>query len=177
MAFGISGEVQTETGHAASVAKGKVEVNRKEMLMKNHVRTLAAALATLFFVTVGAPWLNAQITNEMRAQIDHSFVIGDTTLPPGEYTFRMLQESDLAVMNVTSEDHKISEDFIVRETIDDHTPSHSELVFRKYGNTEFLSKAFEAGSTIGVEVTETSRQEARLVKQHQHATEHTEAQK
>ena len=109
--------------------------------------------------------------------VDHSFIIGNTTLLPGEYTFRMMQDSDLAVMTATSENDKTSVDFIVRETTADHTPSHSELVFRKYGNTEFLSKIFEGGSKSGGEVTETSRQEARLAKRMQHAMEHTEEQK
>jgi hypothetical protein len=80
-------------------------------------------------------------------------------------------------MTVTSESDKASVDFIVRETTLDHTPSHSELVFRQYGSTEFLSKIFEGGSKSGGEVTETSRQESRLAKRMQHATEHTEEQK
>jgi len=146
--------------------------------MKSHLRMLPPVLLiSLLFVTAGAALLNAQIADPIRAHVDHSFIIGNTTLPPGEYTFRMMQDSDLAVMNATSENDKTSVDFIVRETTADHTPSHSELVFRKYGNTEFLSKLFEGGSKSGAEVTETSRQEARLAKQMQHATEHTEEQK
>ncbi|MFZ2002778.1 MAG: hypothetical protein WA239_24380 [Candidatus Sulfotelmatobacter sp.] len=146
--------------------------------MKSHLRMLPPVLLiSLLFVTAGAALLNAQIADPIRAHVDHSFIIGNTTLPPGEYTFRMMQDSDLAVMTATSENDKTSVDFIVRETTADHTPSHSELVFRKYGNTEFLSKLFEGGSKSGAEVTETSRQEARLAKQMQHATEHTEEQK
>ena len=145
--------------------------------MKNHLRTLTPVLVSLLFVSAGAPWLNAQIAGAIRAHVDHSFIIGNTTLPPGEYTFRMMPDSDLAVMTATSENDKTTVEFIVRETIDDHTPSHSELVFRKYGNTEFLSKLFEGGSKTGAEVWETSRQEARFVKHTQRATEHSEAQK
>ena len=138
--------------------------------MKSQVNMLAPILVSLLFVTVGAPRLNAQITNEIRARVNHSFIIGNTTLPPGEYTFRMMQDSELSVMTAASENDKTTVEFIVREAIDDHRPGHSEVVFRKYGNTEFLSKMFEGGSKIGVEVTETNRQEARLVKHGQHAT-------
>ena len=145
--------------------------------MKSRLGILVPVLISLFFATAGASRLNAQIINEIRAHIDHSFIIGDTTLPPGDYAFRMIQDSDLSAMNVTSENDKIGEEFIVRDTVGDHTPTHTEIVFRKYGNTEFLSKIFEAGSKSGVEVTETSRQEARFVKQHQRAMEHTEVQK
>jgi hypothetical protein len=145
--------------------------------MKNHLKTLASVLVSLLFVSAGAPWLNAQIMNPIRAHVEHSFIIGNTTLPPGEYTFRMMQDSELSVMTATSENDKTTVEFIVRETTADHTPTHSELAFRKYGNTEFLSKIFEGGSKSGAEVTETSRQEARLAKQMQHATEHSEEQK
>ncbi|HEV3513626.1 MAG TPA: hypothetical protein VGS05_18090 [Candidatus Sulfotelmatobacter sp.] len=145
--------------------------------MKHYLRLLAPVLVSVLFVSAGIPWLNAQIIEAIRAHVDHSFIIGDTTLPPGDYTFRMAQDSDLAVMTATSENDKTNVGFVVRETIADHTPTHSELAFRKYGNTEFLSKIFERGSKSGVEVTETSRQEARLAKQMQHATEHTEEQK
>ena len=111
--------------------------------MKSHVRTLAPVLASLFFVTAGAPRLHAQIVNDIRARVDHNFVVGNTTLPPGEYTFRMRQsDPDLTVMTATGENDKTCVEFIVRETIDDHTPRHSKLVFRKYEKSEFLSKVF-----------------------------------
>ncbi len=145
--------------------------------MKSHLRTLAPVLVSLFLITAGAAWLNAQITNAIRAHIDHSFVIGNTTLPPGDYTFRVRQDSDLSVMTASSEDNKTVVDFIVGETIDDHTPNHSVLVFRRFGNTEFLNKVYEAGSKVGVQVRETSRQEARFVSQGQQAMEHSEEQK
>lgn len=145
--------------------------------MKSHLRTLAAVLIGLYFVTAGAPWANAQITNEIRAHLNHSFVIGNTTLPPGDYTFRMLPDSDLSEMTASSADGKTSVEFLVRDTVADHTPSHSELTFRKYANTEFLNRIFEAGSKTGAEVMETGRQEARFVKKRQHAMEHTEVQK
>jgi hypothetical protein len=145
--------------------------------MKSHLRVLTPILVSFFFVTAGAPWLNAQITNAIQAHVDHSFMIGDKTLPPGEYTFRMMEGSDLSVMTVSSKNGKPLADFHVQEAIDDHQPNHSELLFRKYGNTEFLSKVFEGGSKTGAGLTETSKQEERLAKQGQHAMEHTEEQK
>lgn len=145
--------------------------------MKSCLRMLATTFVTLFFVIAGAPWLHAQITNQIRAHIDHSFVVGNATLPPGDYIFRMMQDSELSIMTASSANDKIRVEFLVRDTTDDHTPRHSELTFRKYGNTEFLNRIFEMGSKDGAEVTETSRQEARFVKQRKHAIEHTEEQK
>ena len=104
-------------------------------------------------------------------------MIGDKTLPPGEYTFRMTTDPDQSLMIVSNQNGTNVAEFLVRQTIDDHRPSHSELVFHKYGNAEFLSKVFQAGSKNGLAVTETCKQEARLMSQGQHAFEHSEEQK
>ena len=80
-------------------------------------------------------------------------------------------------MTVSNENGKAVADFNVREAIADHRPGHSEIVFRKSGDTEFLSKLFEGGSKSGVAVTESSKQEQRFINQGQHAMEHAEEQK
>ncbi|MGP0075526.1 MAG: hypothetical protein ACLPWF_26725 [Bryobacteraceae bacterium] len=144
--------------------------------MKKHARALAPALVGFFFLAA-APWLNAQITDPIQAHVNHSFVIGDKTLPPGDYTFRMEMNSNLSVMTVTNGDGEAMGVFPVRQAIDDHTPNHSWLVFRKYGDAEFLSKIFEAGTDAGAAVSETSKQEERFVSQGQRAVEHSEVTK
>jgi hypothetical protein len=144
--------------------------------MKNQLTTLATILVSLLFATAGAPCVNAQIAKAINAHIDHTFVIGNTTLPPGDYTFRMMHGSDLQLMTANSSNDKTSVEFMVREAIDDHSPNHSVLLFRKYGNTEFLSKIFEDGTKTGVAVAETSRKEDRLMKQGQQGAEHAEEQ-
>ena len=145
--------------------------------MTSRISTLLPAAVGILFLTAGASGLNAQITNAIQAHVDHNFIIGDTTLPPGDYTFRMMQNSDLTVMTATNADDKTSVEFIVREAMVDHNPGHSELVFRKYGNTDFLSKIFEKGSKVGVEVAEADREEARVAKHGLHGMEHTEEEK
>ena len=144
--------------------------------MKNFIKTLASILTGVFFTTTGTISLNAQIANPLQAHINHSFVIGDKTLTPGDYTFRMERNSDLNVMRVENQRGENVAQFEVRDTIADHRPQHSELVFRKYGNTEFLSKLFEGGSRTGSELTETSKEEARMVSQGQHGVLHSEEQ-
>jgi len=143
--------------------------------MKAHSRTWSV-LFSFSALILAVPLLNAQITNDIRAHINHSFMIDNTTLPPGQYTFRIMQNSDLQVMTAIGDDNKTSVTFVVREVRDDHTPAHSEVTFRKFGNEEFLNKIFEAGSKMGVAVTETGREEKHLVAEGQHATEHTEEQ-
>lgn len=122
----------------------------------------------------GAASLQAQITNPIMAHVDHSFMVGDKTLPPGDYTFRIEHNTDLGVMSVQNSKGDTLAQFNVRQSQNSHRPKHSELVFKKYGNTEFLSKVYESGTRNGVAVTETSKEEARLMKDGQHGMEHTE---
>lgn len=145
--------------------------------MNCHVKKALPVLLGLLFVIPAANRLNAQITNDIRAHINHPFVIGDTTLPPGEYTFRVMQGQQNSVMTVTSENDKTIVNFNIRDTQDAHTPLHTEIVFRKYGNTEFLSKIFEGGSKLGAEVTETGKEESKFISQNMHPIEHREEQK
>jgi hypothetical protein len=132
--------------------------------------------ATALLGAAGAQWANAQITNPIQAHVNHSFMIGDKTLPPGDYTFRIEGNSDEGIMIAQNKNGDNVAQFNVRQSIDNHRPKHSELVFQKFGNTEFLSKVYEGGSKNGVALTETSKEESRLVSAGQHGIEHTEAQ-
>ena len=61
--------------------------------------------------------LNAQIVNQIDADITHSFIVATKTLPAGHYVFQMNQGSGLGVMTVSSADGKNSDQFMVRESI------------------------------------------------------------
>lgn len=128
------------------------------------------------FILVGCTNANAQIDHPITANITHKFVIGNTTLPAGKYMFRMEGNTDLMVMEATNQSNDTSVQFMVRQSTDEHRPSHTELVFRKYGNDEFLSKMYLSGSRAGAAVAEPSRLEERLKKEGQKAAEHTEEQ-
>jgi hypothetical protein len=137
------------------------------------MKYLKTSAATLFSTLFLAATAHAQITNDIKAHIDHSFVVGKTTLPPGDYTFHMVQSTNLSAMRVSNDaDHKTIE-FGVSQAIDKKIPAHSHLVFRKYGDTEFLYKIFERGQDTGAQVKESSKEEARMAKTMQ-PVEHSE---
>src|SRR5690242_18604116 len=104
----------------------------------------------LFAPFLAADLSNAQIVNQVDVDMSHSFMITSKTLPPGKYSFRMGQGSDLQMMTVSNADGKALDQFMVRESIAPTTPTHTELVFNRYGNKEFLRKIFEAGNKTGV---------------------------
>lgn len=141
------------------------------------MRSIAAfrlSILALSLVVLFVPLAGAQITRAITANIGHSFIIGNTTLPAGKYVFRMLGTQSLTSMIVSSANDATSVEFLVREATDSHVPSHSELIFRRYGNKEFLARIFQVGTKDGVAVEEPSHEEARLKKQGQNAVEHTE---
>jgi hypothetical protein len=144
--------------------------------MKRYIETMALVAIMLLFVTEGAPGLRAQIINPIRAQINHSFVVANEVLPPGQYTFRIEHDTNQGVMTVQNDRGAYVGQFRVRQSIDNRTPRHSELVFNRYGNLEFLTKIYESGNPNGVAVLETSKEEARLMQGGQHGIEHTEGQ-
>jgi hypothetical protein len=133
-----------------------------------------AALALLTVCT--AQFSSAQITDGIRVTMSHPFIVGNTTLPPGQYDFRMLSNSDLSAMTVTSADGNAATEFLVRESQANHVPQHTELVFNRYGKEEYLRRIYEKGNQIGVALEEPSRKELRLQKAGQHPVEHTESQ-
>jgi hypothetical protein len=158
-----------------------VDVNRlarstwEETSMRIACKTVLK-VGLVLFTPFLAVHLNAQITNQINADMTHSFMITSKTLPPGKYVFQMSQGSDLQTMTVSTADGKASDQFMVRQSIAPTTPAHTELVFRRYGDKEFLTKIYEAGNKNGVAVAETSKEEKQLQKQGQKPVEHTETQ-
>ena len=144
--------------------------------MKSFLSTIAPVMMAALCETAGVPSLGAQITNQIRAHVNHSFMVGDKTIAPGEYTFRMEGNTDQGVMIVQNAKGDNVAEFSVRQSVDNRTPKHSELIFEKYGNTEFLTKIYEGGNQNGVAVAENSKEEVRLMKGGQHGNEHTEEQ-
>lgn len=123
---------------------------------------------------LAADFLNAQVIDQIDANIPHSFKILNKTLPAGQYTFRMDQGSDGGVMVISSADGKNLDQFMVRDSIAPTTPAHTELVFDRYGNKEFLRRIYETGNKNGITVSETSQEEQQLNEQGQKPVEHTE---
>jgi hypothetical protein len=107
---------------------------------------------------------HAQIVGDLQANIPFQFHVGNTKLPAGEYTIRMLPDSDLTLMEISSADGSASTLFQVEETEAHTTPSKSELIFNKYGDQYFLAQLFDQGEPSGSQLPE-SRYEKRVSQQ------------
>lgn len=104
---------------------------------------------------------NAQIESDatIKANIPHSFVVNNTTLPPGTYTVKVADDyGNLNVLEIRSANGKMNVLFdtepinLARET------RQSELVFDKIGDNYFLSRVFLKGDESGNQVIKSRRQ-------------------
>lgn len=138
------------------------------------MKKLLGLAPAIVLAAAGGLTLQAQITDAIHAHVNHSFVAGEQTLPPGTYTFRIEGNTDMSVMRIQNRSGDNVAQITVRQSTDSRTPRHTELIFKKYGNTEFLSKVYEGGSKDGVAVSEMSKQEARLMQNGQRGIEHAE---
>jgi hypothetical protein len=96
----------------------------------------------------------AQIVGNLEVDIPFQFHAGNAKLPPGKYTIRMLENTDLTVMEIISVDNSTSALFEVGRSQASSAPAKSELIFNKYGNRYFLAKVFDEGNPTGSQVLE-----------------------
>ena len=120
-------------------------------------RHLLSFFITLVFALMLYPdKVHAQIIGNLEFSIPFQFHAGNAKLPPGNYIIRMLDNSDLTVMEISSADGSISALFDVQDAEANSTPAKTELIFNKYGNRYFLAKVFVEGNANGSEVSKSS---------------------
>ncbi|MGB8985816.1 MAG: hypothetical protein WCC37_04210 [Candidatus Sulfotelmatobacter sp.] len=117
-------------------------------------RTTRYQLLLLFIASVVALTMypiksQAQIVGSLEADIPFQFHVGNTKLPPGKYTIRMLDDSELKIMEISSADESVSALFEVRSAQAKSTPGKSELIFDKYGHRYFLERLFDESDPNG----------------------------
>jgi hypothetical protein len=128
-------------------------------------------IALVFALTIHPGAAHAQIVGDLEANIPFQFHAGNVKLPAGKYRIRMLDNSDLTLMEISSVDGSTSALFQVRETEASSQPAKSELIFNKYGDRYFLADLFDEGNPSGSQVVE-SRYEQRISEQGATAQEH-----
>jgi hypothetical protein len=109
-------------------------------------------IALVFALTVYPSKALAQITGDLEVNIPFQFHVGNAKLPAGQYRIHVLDNSDLTVMEISSNDGSTSALFEVQDAEANATPAKSELIFNKYGDRYFLSKVFDEGNPSGSQV-------------------------
>lgn len=129
---------------------------------------LAVAALGLGLAAFSVP-AQAQITTNLKFTINHPWVIMNKTMPAGTYSFRMSEGTQQQQMTATNTQTRDKAVFLVEQDTKP-VPHHSQLVFDRVGNREFLSRIYQSGARYGVAIAP-SKEEARLEKQGQTPTE------
>jgi hypothetical protein len=103
----------------------------------------------------------AQSAAVMQLDIPFEFRAGGAPLPAGHYEVRPLRASN--VLSIRCYECKAGAMLIANGVQASHAPEKGSLVFRRYGNTYFLSKVWTAGNPQGRELPESkAEQELKL---------------
>ncbi|HXQ73905.1 MAG TPA: hypothetical protein VN844_25610 [Pyrinomonadaceae bacterium] len=104
---------------------------------------------------------NAQIDSDatIKVNIPHSFVVNNTTLPPGSYTIKVADDySNLNVLEIRSANGKMNVLFDTEPLNLEREKRQSEVVFDKIGDSYFLAQVFLKGDESGNQVLKSKRQ-------------------
>ncbi len=126
----------------------------------NQIITKARQMSWVFIAFVFALMIypsraHAQVIGTLDVNIPFQFQAGETVLPPGNYIIRMMDNTELAIMQITSKDNpSTSALFRVHEKDLTSAPTQNEVLFNKYGDHYFLAQVFDEGDPSGSEVVE-----------------------
>src|SRR4029434_4962771 len=128
--------------HANSI-EGRTAM--KKQALKNV--TMLSLLLLMTSVSVAAQSERSRITN-----IPFSFVVGEKTLPAGEYIVEPNRRDSHNVWLVQSRDGHVSALFYTMPVRARDTQEKTKFVFHKYGDQYFLSQIWKAGDNSGREL-------------------------
>jgi hypothetical protein len=132
-----------------------------ENKMERTMKTLLLACVTTMVLAASAAPARAQVIDELDANIPFEFTVRNTTLPAGNYVIKRSGLPAGQVMEIRTADDRKAVFFMTISAQLPNEPRKSELLFDRVGDRYFLSKIFEVGSRLGVELPR-SHQERRL---------------
>jgi hypothetical protein len=123
--------------------------------MKREIlKSIALLMLTLALAAVTA---QAQSANQMKADIPFRFVIGNQTLPAGEYTIRYVnQDSGKTALLFKSRDGRTSRIVNMMTTQRSEPAEMTSIVFNQYGESYFLSEVWTSASSYGLALPKSS---------------------
>lgn len=116
---------------------------KREMLKSFAVVMLALSLVTLT--------AQAQSADQLKANIPFSFIIGNQTLPAGQYSVRYVnQNSGKSALLFKSVDGQTSRIVNMNTAQASRAEMKASLVFNQYGDSYFLSEVWTGSDQYGL---------------------------
>lgn len=123
------------------------------------LKSFTMLMLTLALAAVTA---QAQSANQMKANIPFRFIIGNQTLPAGEYTVRYVnQDSGKNALLFKSMDGRTSRIVQMNTTQNGEAQKNASLMFNQYGDSYFLSEVWTGTDQYGLSLPK-SRAERQL---------------
>lgn len=112
------------------------------------MKTRAMLMLSLMAVAVMLSSRVAQAQDRVIANIPFDFAAGNTKLPAGEYTVKVVEATRMLLVVNTADPHASL--FIPANTAEaNQIQTRSKLVFNRYGDRYFLSQVWMEGSSRG----------------------------
>lgn len=127
---------------------------RREVLKGITMLTMIVAIA-LATAVVSA---NAQSSGMVVSNVPFEFVVGDNTLPSGEYRINRALGNALTILTIRSADANAAAMRLTNDIQPRRNKTHARLVFHRYGNRYFLAEVWSGAGDTGRQLLK-SRQE------------------
>jgi len=114
--------------------------------MRSFVRSIAIASGVLLLA--GVQSASAQIIGPVEFTTSFPFTVGNTAVPAGSYTIRP-DDDNPQILELTGKNASVL--FQIDPAQAPKTPSRTELVFSRYGNSYVLKNVWVEGSDSGAE--------------------------
>lgn len=119
--------------------------------MTKRVRTISGVVLTTALIA-NATASSARADERVIAKVPFAFVVGDSRLPDGEYTLKVVSE-DLDVWAITSADGRHSVTFTTISASSPRTVTKPELVFDRFDHQYFLSRVVSGNDAREIPLT------------------------
>jgi hypothetical protein len=142
-----------------------LKTNQGDLLRITSLSLVLITVVVLSMTTVVVS-ANAKTHSTLMLNVPFQFTVGDRLLLPGTYSFEQLLDSapGLNIIAIRSTDGGTYQAAVTTTTQAAIVPRISRLVFKRYGNSFFLSQVWTKGKLVGL-LLYPSRGEARLAEQ------------
>ena len=138
----------------------------KEAFLRITSLSLALVVVVVMGMTTVVVSAQAKTHSTVVLNVPFQFTVGDRLLLPGTYSFEQLLDSapGLNIIAIRSADGGTYQAAVTTTTRAAAVPHLSRLVFKRYGNSFFLSQVWTKGKLVGL-LLYPSRGETRLAEQ------------
>ena len=121
-------------------------------------KAFTIASVVVLSMAIVAVSARGQASSPLLANIPFQFVVGDQTLPAGEYRIERMLSGNPKVLLIRGKDGRAHRTVMTMEVLANDWQAESKLIFNRYGNHYFLSQIWTQGDNSGRELFKSQRE-------------------